>query len=296
MTTILIQGGNVLDVVNLTFTPADVLVEGGKITQIGLRLIAPAGAKTITAKGKTVMPGLIDCHTHVVASQLNLGLNAKMPNALATLRAVPILSGILMRGFTSVRDAGGADWSLAEATRTDVVTGPRIFPAGRGFSQTGGHGDFRARNDVLDPCACMQQIVRIGVLAELARHRTDDAELIGYPGDMREEIAHPSTRLAVLTEFPGRCKRVAIVVELRGRSLHRKWLAIEIQQSRLWIKGINLRRPTIHVEEDHAARACRKMRGGKRALGEHFRCVASKRMSTEESREREHSETAAHRP
>ena len=189
MTTILIQGGNVLDVVNLTFTPADVLVEGGKITQIGLRLIAPAGAKTITAKGKTVMPGLIDCHTHVVASQLNLGLNAKMPNALATLRAVPILSGILMRGFTSVRDAGGADWSLAEATRTDVVTGPRIFPAGRGFSQTGGHGDFRARNDILDPCACMQKVGSIARVVD----GVDNMRIA-----VREEIQKGATQIKIM--------------------------------------------------------------------------------------------------
>ena len=102
MNSILIQGGNVLDVVNLTLAPADVLIENGKITQVGVQLVAPPGAETINAKGKTVMPGMIDCHTHIVASQLNLGLNANLPNALATLRAVPILSGILMRGFTSV--------------------------------------------------------------------------------------------------------------------------------------------------------------------------------------------------
>ena len=96
MNSILIQGGNVLDVVTLTLTPADVLVQDGQITQIGPKLTAPAGATTLQAQGKTVMPGMIDCHTHIVASQLNLGLNANLPNALATLRAVPILAGLLM--------------------------------------------------------------------------------------------------------------------------------------------------------------------------------------------------------
>ncbi|MDO8694470.1 MAG: amidohydrolase family protein [Sheuella sp.] len=161
MTTILIQGGNVLDVVALTLKPADVLVENGKISQIGAGLKAPEGSQIINAKGLTVMPGMIDCHTHIVASQVNLGLNANLPNALATLRAVPILSGILMRGFTSVRDAGGANWSLAEATRTDIVDGPRIFPSGRALSQTGGHGDFRARSDIIEPCACSQRVGNI---------------------------------------------------------------------------------------------------------------------------------------
>ena len=189
MNSILIQGGNVLDVVNLTLAPADVLIENGKITQVGVQLVAPPGAETINAKGKTVMPGMIDCHTHIVASQLNLGLNANLPNALATLRAVPILSGILMRGFTSVRDAGGADWSLSEATRTDVVDGPRIFPAGRGFSQTGGHGDFRARNDILDPCACMQ---KVGNIARVV----DGVENIRLA--VREEILKGATQIKMM--------------------------------------------------------------------------------------------------
>ncbi len=162
MTAILIQGGNVLDVVTLSLTPSDVLIENGKISQTGVGLTPPAGAQIIRANGLTVMPGMIDCHTHIVASQVNLGLNANLPNALATLRAVPILSGILMRGFTSVRDAGGANWSLAEATRTDIIDGPRIFPSGRALSQTGGHGDFRARSDIIEPCACSQRIGNIG--------------------------------------------------------------------------------------------------------------------------------------
>lgn len=162
MTILLIQGGNVLDVTSLSIKPSDVLVENGKITQIGINLPQPAQAQVIDARGLTVMPGMIDCHTHIVASQVNLGLNANLPNALATLRAVPILSGILMRGFTTVRDAGGANWSLAEATRTDIIDGPRIFPSGRALSQTGGHGDFRARSDVIEPCACSQRIGNIG--------------------------------------------------------------------------------------------------------------------------------------
>ena len=162
MTAILIQGANVLDVVALTVKPADVLVENGRISQVGVGLKAAEGTQIIDARGLTVMPGMIDCHTHIVASQVNLGLNAKLPNALATLRAVPILSGILMRGFTTVRDAGGANWSLAEATRTDIIDGPRIFPSGRALSQTGGHGDFRARSDIIEPCACSQRVGNIG--------------------------------------------------------------------------------------------------------------------------------------
>jgi imidazolonepropionase-like amidohydrolase len=189
MNSLLIQGGNVLDVVNLTFASADVLVQDGQITQVGPKLTAPIGAQIIDAKGKTVMPGMIDCHTHIVASQLNLGLNANLPNALATLRAVPILAGILMRGFTTVRDAGGADWALSEATRTDIVDGPRIFLAGRALSQTGGHGDFRARNDILDPCACVQKVGNIGRVVD----GVDNVRLA-----VREEIQKGASQIKIM--------------------------------------------------------------------------------------------------
>ncbi len=189
MTAILIQGGNVLDVVALNVKPADVLIEHGKITQTGIGLKAPAGAQIIDARGLTIMPGMIDCHTHIVASQVNLGLNANLPNALATLRAVPILSGILMRGFTSVRDAGGANWSLAEATRTDIIDGPRIFPSGRALSQTGGHGDFRARSDIIEPCACSQ---RIGNIARVVDGE-DNIRLA-----IREEIQMGASQIKIM--------------------------------------------------------------------------------------------------
>jgi imidazolonepropionase-like amidohydrolase len=189
MTNLLIQGGNVLDVVALTVKPADVLIENGKISQTGVGLMAPAGAQVIDARGLTVMPGMIDCHTHIVASQVNLGLNANLPNALATLRAVPILSGILMRGFTSVRDAGGANWSLAEATRTDIVDGPRIFPSGRALSQTGGHGDFRSRSDIIEPCACSQ---RVGNIARVVDGE-DNIRLA-----IREEIQMGASQIKIM--------------------------------------------------------------------------------------------------
>ena len=189
MTTIFIQGGNVLDTETLTFMKASALVRDGIIEAIGANRTPPPGAHIVDARGKTVMPGMIDCHTHIVASQLNLGLNANLPNALATLRAVPILSGILMRGFTTVRDAGGADWSLCEATRTDVVDGPRIFPAGHALSQTGGHGDFRARNDIIEPCACSQKVGNIGRVVD----GVDNVRAA-----VREEIQKGATQIKIM--------------------------------------------------------------------------------------------------
>ncbi|MBM3573819.1 MAG: amidohydrolase family protein, partial [Alphaproteobacteria bacterium] len=68
--------------------------------------------------------------------------------------AKPILEGMLARGFTSVRDAGGADQGLVQAIEQGLFVGPRIFHAGRALSQTGGHADFRALTQMVEPCAC----------------------------------------------------------------------------------------------------------------------------------------------
>jgi len=65
-----------------------------------------------------------------------------------------VMRGMLMRGFTTVRDAGGADRGLREAVELGLFSGPRLFVAGRAISQTGGHGDARERIDHGQPCAC----------------------------------------------------------------------------------------------------------------------------------------------
>jgi len=152
-------------------------------------LPVPAGARVIDAAGRVLMPGLIDCHVHCLASQVNLGRLASLPNVLAALRAVPLLRGMLVRGFTTVRDAGGADFSLAEATRTGVIEGPRIFPSGKALSQTGGHGDFRERSDVIEPCACTP---KLGSIARVA----DGVDAVRLAA--REEIQKGATQIKIM--------------------------------------------------------------------------------------------------
>ena len=147
-------------------SPRDVLVNDDLIVQVSEKPLTVNADQDIDLHGKIMMPGLIDCHVHCMASNLNLGTNAKMPNVLAVLRAIPIIEGMINRGFTSVRDAGGADWALAEATRTGLIKGPRIFPAGRAISQTGGHGDFRPRSDIMEPCFCSQKLGSISRIAD----------------------------------------------------------------------------------------------------------------------------------
>ena len=164
-------------------------VDGAATAEDSERPVAAEGARRIDARGKVLMPGLIDCHVHCLASHVSLGRMVQMPNVLAALRAVPVLRGMIDRGFTTVRDAGGADFSLAEATRTGVVAGPRIFPSGKGLSQTGGHGDFRERSDTLDPCACTS---RIGAIARVV----DGVDAVRRA--VREEIQKGATQIKIM--------------------------------------------------------------------------------------------------
>ncbi|MGA1328243.1 MAG: amidohydrolase family protein, partial [Rubrivivax sp.] len=167
-----------------------VRVEGDLIAEVSERPIeAPAGARVVDARGKVLMPGLIDCHVHVLASMLNAGRLARLPNVLTVLRAVPILRGMLMRGFTTVRDAAGADWSLAEAVRTGLVEGPRLFPSGRALSQTGGHGDFRERSDVIEPCPCTPKVGALGRVV-------DGVDAVRRA--VREEIQMGATQIKIM--------------------------------------------------------------------------------------------------
>ena len=126
--------------------PVSVLVEGGTIREVG-KSVTSAKAKVIDLKGKTLMPGLIDAHVHVVAGVADLGANARLPDSLVTARSFGIMRAMLMRGFTTVRDVGGADFGLKQATEEGDFPTPRLVISGKALSQTGGHADFRGRYD-----------------------------------------------------------------------------------------------------------------------------------------------------
>jgi imidazolonepropionase-like amidohydrolase len=136
-----------------------VLVEDGLVREVSDRPLRAASARTVDLAGRTLMPGLIDLHVHVMATQLDLSAQVALPDALVTMRAVPLLAAMLRRGFTTVRDAGGAGYGLKCAIAEGTVPGPRLFVSGHALSQTGGHGDTRARSDFLRPvggCGCFR--------------------------------------------------------------------------------------------------------------------------------------------
>src|SRR5581483_419982 len=97
-----------------------------------------------------------DAHVHAVAVDSALARLAEQPLTLVALQAGRLLEAMLQRGFTTVRDAGGADHGLAEAIAQGIVRGPRLFPSGLALSQTGGHGDMRPRTRAVIACACCE--------------------------------------------------------------------------------------------------------------------------------------------
>lgn len=125
-----------------------IVVEGGVIRAVeDGRVVIGDGDDVIEGGGLTALPGLIDCHVHVTAVVADLSELRNMSPSYAALKTAAVLRGMLRRGFTTVRDAAGADYGLAAAIDEGLVQGPRVLYGGPALSQTGGHGDIRAVGD-----------------------------------------------------------------------------------------------------------------------------------------------------
>lgn len=151
MESFIFTGGRVLDPYNGELVEGlHVLVEGARIKEVSDRPISSSAAATIDLRGRTLMPGLIDCHVHVVSALVDLCANSVAPSSLTALRAARIMETTLGRGFTTVRDASGADLGLVLAVDEGLIAGPRLIISGKALSQTGGHSDTRHRMDDRD--------------------------------------------------------------------------------------------------------------------------------------------------
>ncbi len=144
----------------------NVLVEDGLIREIGSNTSSSAECEQIDVGRRTLMPGLIDCHVHVVASMMDLTMNAQLAAPVAVLRSAQIMRGMLERGFTTVRDVGGASFALAEAVARGVTPGPRLVVCGKALSKTGGHSDCRPRYDTFDPNRWADNFGALGRVAD----------------------------------------------------------------------------------------------------------------------------------
>jgi imidazolonepropionase-like amidohydrolase len=138
MTRLLFTGGQVLDGTGADATAADLVVEDGRIVDIGSGL---DGDESVDLAGRTVLPGLFDCHTHVVVSSIDTMRLMQTPFSYRFFQAAKNLEATLRIGITTVRDAGGADLGVKQAVEDGLVPGPRMHISLSMLSQTGGHGD-----------------------------------------------------------------------------------------------------------------------------------------------------------
>jgi imidazolonepropionase-like amidohydrolase len=154
MTAFLFRNVDVFDGVSSTLKESrHVLIENGRIQTVSESEIDVERAEVIEGCGRVLMPGLIDAHYHCCLVNVEGFSFDTLPPSLLYPAASKLLTATLRRGFTTVRDAGGADYGLAEATKVGLILGPRIFISGRPLTQTGGHGEMRSKNQ-LSPCLC----------------------------------------------------------------------------------------------------------------------------------------------
>jgi imidazolonepropionase-like amidohydrolase len=146
---------------------ASVVVEGERIREVRLGGTRPTGAHdaVVNCAGMTLLPGLTDAHVHIGAVDVNiLDQHREYPSNLVALMMARILEDTLKQGFTTVRDAGGTDWSFKAAVERGIVEGPRLLVSARPLSQTGGHGDKRRMSEtqapeIFCPTAGMRSVV-----------------------------------------------------------------------------------------------------------------------------------------
>ncbi|EPY49150.1 amidohydrolase [Schizosaccharomyces cryophilus OY26] len=157
---------NLIDVVAGTIIEnVTIYINNGIISQVDtVKKEVPEGFNAVNLEGQFVCPGLIDVHIHLVAvpggTDLKTGLQLPLPRIV--LQYHRLCKNMLDRGFTSVRDCGGAAAFVRDAIEDDIIHGPRLFLAGNALSQTGGHGDLRNpvfEDKVQDACGCQSNVV-----------------------------------------------------------------------------------------------------------------------------------------
>ncbi|MBR9884398.1 MAG: amidohydrolase family protein [Oceanospirillales bacterium] len=163
MHNILFTNANVIDTRNGTvLADRQVLVSNGRIERVSSGTPPAVDAEVIDLGGRFLMPGLCDSHVHVTAITANFALLGTMSPFYVTAKTGPMLENMLMRGFTTVRDAGGADYGLAMAVEEDSLLGPRLLYCGKALSQTGGHADMRGPGQqTFEGCFCCAGLGRI---------------------------------------------------------------------------------------------------------------------------------------
>lgn len=189
---------------------ATVVVDDDRIAEVtdGDARYGGTAAVAVDCAGRTLLPGLTDAHVHIGAVDVNiLEQHRAYPASLVVLKMARILEATLGQGFTTVRDAGGADWGFKAAVEQRVVDGPRLLVSNRMLSQTGGHGDVRRLAETHDaeatcPGAGVRAIVCDGVDAvrkaarEQLRTGADQIKVMASGGAMSPADELDSTQFS----------------------------------------------------------------------------------------------------
>jgi len=174
--------------------PKNVLVTGnliGSITPAAEQVAADNVLTRIDAEGRTLMPGLIDAHTHLMFATLPQMDMLTSDIGYVNVAAVKAAREMLLRGFTSVRDLGGPVFGLKRGIDRGLAVGPRIWPSGAFISQTGGHGDFRLPNELPAAPGAFSYSERVGAAAI-----ADSADMVRLRA--REQLALGASQIKLM--------------------------------------------------------------------------------------------------
>lgn len=147
---VLFENVRIFDGTDKLTAASNVLIAGNVIKAVSTKPIVVPADMTVTkiaGGGRTLMPGLIDAHTHIMFAAIPQMVALTSDIGFINVTAVREAEATLMRGFTTIRDLGGPAFGLKKGIDAGLVPGPRIWPCGAFISQTGGHGDFRFPND-----------------------------------------------------------------------------------------------------------------------------------------------------
>ncbi len=205
---VLIKAGRLIDVrEGRVLTDQAILIEGDRIKEVGpsqtVTAHAPAGVRVIDLSRSTVLPGLIDCHTHLTFEPSQMGYSAlgiSIPRE--TLYGAKNAKLTLEAGFTSVRNVGAngySDVALRDAINAGDIPGPRISAAGPSIGVTGGHGDnnllapeFHHSSDgIADGVAALTAKVR-----EQAKYGADAVKIIATGGVLSKGDSPEATQFS----------------------------------------------------------------------------------------------------
>lgn len=221
-----VTDGNVLETSTMTYVgERTVVIEDGDIVDVLEHYDGPADVR-VDAGGRFVLPGLIDAHVHFRLVTLDFAAMSTMSEVEFGIRMAALSRATVERGFTTVRDLGGDVTGLLRAIRRGVATGPRIVRAGRMLSQTGGHGDAEGGPRDVPACACSMRSTVFGIVADgveavraAARHNlregSDFLKIhvsggVATPSDPLESLQYTPEEIAVaVTEASHRGTYVA---------------------------------------------------------------------------------------